>query len=116
MMWEKQAAVNGFWEPQAKGDALEGELVEKREGPYGIQFILKDKEGGLHATKAWKVLISRMDRAKIGDMVRIVYQGKEETAIKGKNPANLFDVFIKRNEPKPAPANPTTDEMVEAFL
>ena len=69
-----------IWLPEREGEILEGEIVEIREGEYGIYAMVKEKTSGLLLrTPAHKLLQSKLNRLSEGDYIRIIYQGSIRT-------------------------------------
>lgn len=93
--WEKQEGAN-IWLPTEEDDKIEGEVVEIVEGTYGNQYVIKEEDGDQVRTPSHKVLQTRMIKAKVGDVVRIVYKGEEPPSVKGQNPTRMYEVFIKK--------------------
>ena len=93
--WEKQES-SSVWEP-AKGEELIGELIGSEDGKFGTQYIIKrESDGESVKMGTWKVLISRMAGAKIGDIVKIVFVGEELPTVRGNKPTKIFEVFIHK--------------------
>lgn len=96
MKWDKQEGTGlGFWKPEEKGEELVGTVSHIEEGEFGTNYTVTDEAGEEHITPAHTVLLDRMQEVVEGDTVRIVYLGMG-VAKKGRNPANLYEVFIGR--------------------
>ena len=77
-----------IWLPEREGEVLEGEIVEIREGEYGIYAMVKEKASGLLLrTPAHKLLQSKLSKLSKGDYIRIIYQGSIRT-ISGRRAEN----------------------------
>lgn len=85
---------------EIKGDSIEGELVNVRDGIYFRQDGSKSKvyeiltEEGVKTVFGSPVLERQMATVRVGDNIRIVYKGKLKT--KTGREANDFDVFLKK--------------------
>lgn len=86
----------GIWLPKDEKDTLEGEVTHiNTEGLYGTQYTIKPKEGGDEVlTPSHKVLQNRMQKAKVGTKVKIVFTGQEAPKIRGQNHTQMYDVFF----------------------
>lgn len=82
------------WKPEKVGDMIEGVLVKAEPSQsydnkvYGIQT----SDGAQFVVFGTTVLDNRMGYVRVGDTVRIVYQGTEKN--KKNQPTKLFDVFL----------------------
>lgn len=87
--WEKvtQGDLPPFWEPRAKGDALEGPITQIRPGQYGKVYTVKDSRKGLHSLKNHRMLDGILEgidpSLKKGDLLRVTYTG-DATGANGK--------------------------------
>lgn len=91
MEWKKQEST-AFWQPEKKGDQIEGTIVRVFDGTYGTHFVISTTEGEF-TTPAHKVLISRMQNMKPNDTVRIIFIGEDLPKVKGQNPTKLYEVY-----------------------
>lgn len=86
----------GIWTPHGVGDLIEGHLMEIKQGQYGPVYMIRPSgEPDAIALPNHQTLLSRMTKAKPGDTIRVVYQGEEPPTIKGRNPTQMYKVFIK---------------------
>lgn len=86
----------GIWMPAEDGDELLGEVTHiDTEGLYGTQYVIKKDDGEEVRTPSHKVLQNRMQKAKVGTSVKIVFTGTEAPKIRGQNPTCMYDVFFK---------------------
>lgn len=82
-----------IWKYEKAGDSVEGKLVSVQEkvGPNdSMMYSIETKEGILNVWGS-AILDSKMILLKVGDIIRITYQGKGE-AKGGKNAPKLFKV------------------------
>lgn len=94
MEWKKQEGL-GIWIPENEGAVLEGEIVNiNSEAQYGTQYTVRTKNGDEILTPSHKVLQNRMQKAKIGTKVRIIYKGTEPPKVKGQNPTEMYEVYF----------------------
>jgi len=88
------------WNPENEGDSIEGILVNKQTGVGQNESNLYTIENvdTRVITSVWgsAVIDSRLVLAKLGEKVRIVYEGKE-TSKKGRV-VKLFKVFRAKRE------------------
>lgn len=86
-----------IWRPEREGELIEGVLTNVQQDVGANESKLYTIESALGITNVWgsTVLDSRMAVVKVGDKVRITYQG---LGIKkgGKNPPKMFKVEIDR--------------------
>lgn len=87
----------GIWKPEEQGDSIEGVLLNKEEGVGSNDSMLYTLEVENKPIGVWgsTVLDPKMVATKIGDKVKIVYDGRGE-AKSGKNAPKLFKVYIDR--------------------
>ena len=85
-----------FWKPEEEGDAVEGVLVKVREAQYGDVYDIELEDGTISTVPTSAVLKNRISSADEGKHIRIVYDGQQQSKIKGRNPTRLFKVFFKK--------------------
>ena len=87
----------GAWKPENKGDEIIGVLinVEKDVGANSSMVYSIEVENKSISVWGSTVLDSKMVAAKIGDKVKIVYDGLGEKQ-PGKNAPKLFNVYVDR--------------------
>lgn len=94
MGWEKQEGA-GIWIPEKEKDELVGEVTFiNTEGLYGVQYTIKKDDGEEVKTPSHKVLQNRMQKAKVGTKVKIVYMGNEPPKVRGQNPTEMYEVYF----------------------
>lgn len=71
-----------------KGQVLQGELVNKRDGQYGKVFDIRTDDGEEKTVFGTTILEDKMQSASIGDEVRITFLGHMETNT-GRNAKNF---------------------------
>ena len=85
----------GVWKPEEEGDHIIGVLVNKEpkdeQAGVSARYYLENKEG-MSFVWGCAVLDNRMQYVKVGDMVRITYEGK--TKNKRNQDVNLFKVEV----------------------
>ena len=96
--WNELKSDSGIWKPEQKDEKLEGEVIEIKQGPYGLQLTVETADGGKVTTPSHKALQTRIGAVKAGDIVRIVFVGTDLPKVKGQNPTRLYSVFIKNPE------------------
>src|SRR3990167_10679978 len=88
-------STGDFWKPESKDDEVVGTLVavEKNVGENNstLYTIQKDDSNNVNVWGS-AVLDSRMKGVRVGEKVRIVYEGLGEKKA-GKNPPKLWRVF-----------------------
>ena len=89
-----------YWKPETKGEEIVGVMVESRnDKDYGLQCRIENKMQDIDVwTPSHRVLQNKLQEAKVGDKLRIIYDGEEETSKQGKNPTKLYRVFRIRTE------------------
>lgn len=93
--WIKQDGA-GLWTPKKIDSELIGVVMAVTNGTYGRQWVIQTKENDEIKTPSHKVLQSRMDKIKEGDVIKIVYKGDEPSKIRGYNPTPIYEVFKKK--------------------
>ena len=93
--WKEIGAAK-VWLPEEEDDEIQGEVLGIQQGAYGMQLVLKTKDGEL-LTPSHKVLQNRLALVKVGDVVKIVYTGKEKSKQKGHQDMSMYSVFVKGN-------------------
>jgi len=94
--WVKDETPNrDFWKPTKEGETLEGTVLEKKQGNFGLQITLKLADGSEVKTPSHKVLQNRLANKEVGQMLRIVYTGQLAPRVRGENPIQTYDVYTK---------------------
>lgn len=93
--WQEVRSDIGIWIPTRKGEQVEGEVIEVRQGLYGMQLIIQNAQGEKITTPSHKALQSRLVNFKVGDLIKIVYQNTDLPKIKGQQGTRLYAVFHK---------------------
>ncbi len=91
----KEVESGNIWKPEKDGEFVEGVLKAARESDmYKGNFIYDlETKAGIVSIFGTAVLNSRMQRTKVGDKLKIVYEGTELPKVKGHNPTKLFKVY-----------------------
>lgn len=85
----------GIWLPENEKDELEGKVTAiNTEGLYGVQYTIKKSDDEEVLTPSHKVLQNRMQKAKVGTQVKIVYTGVEAPKIRGQNATRIYEVYL----------------------
>ena len=94
--WVKQESDFNVWKPTEVKEELSGQVVEIKESDeYGSQYmIVKSGSDEQILTPSHKVLQTRLKKAVVGSIVKIVYEGEEPPAVKGRHPTRIYEVFI----------------------
>lgn len=94
MEFEEMGKGN-YWNPEAEGDVLEGNVTAITESQFEGQmnYTIKQKDGKELVTPTHKVLCGRMTKVAIGDFVRIEYLGAEAPKLKGYQPTRIYRVW-----------------------
>ncbi len=96
MGYEKQEGA-GIWLPKEEKEELVGEVMHiNREGLYGVQYTIKKDDGDEVLTPSHKVLQNRMQKADVGEKVKIVFIGTEPPKIRGQNPTTIYEVYFDK--------------------
>ena len=75
--WEEiRPALPDIWLPKSISDELEGAIVSLGEGQYGLYAVIHCGDGREVRTPSHRILQSRLEDCKVGDRVKIIYQGK----------------------------------------
>lgn len=94
--WEEDSGdLAPFWKPEKEGDTLEGKIVEIRDGKFGKIFTIEKEDGSEIATPSHKMLQNRLGSRSKGDMVKIVYEGRDIPTVKGQNGMEKYKTFHK---------------------
>ena len=94
--WQELKSSGQYWEPQNKGDSLEGQVTEVRQGLFGQQWVIKTAKNEDMITPSHKVLQARMSQVNVKDTVRIVYDGTLPPQVRGQNETRMYKVFRKQ--------------------
>ena len=95
-MWKEQTSGdNSIWLPQKVSEEILGEVISVQEaGKYGRQMVIRDEKLGKSlTTPSHKVLQARLSNIKVGDLVKIVYDGEQPPRVRGENPIKMYRVF-----------------------
>ena len=96
--WVKQEQ-SLIWIPEQPGEKLVGEIIGQEEGTYGTQYVVKREDDGEEIrTPSHRALQSRMAKAKVGQLVKIVFKEEMPPSIRGNNPTKIYDVYLKDKE------------------
>ena len=85
-----------FWKPEAEGESVEGTLLKVREGQYGPLYDVETADGTVVTIPTSAVLQNRISQGDESKEVKIVFDGMQQSKIKGRNPTKLFRVFFKK--------------------
>jgi len=94
--WEERTGGAPFWRPNQEGDSIEGTLIKVRKGTYGDVYDIETKDGEMITVPSSAVLANRISEADEGKYIRIVFDGLQQSKIKGRNPTKLFKVFFRK--------------------
>ena len=115
-MEEWKTIEPGVWKPQRQGEQITGILVSKvpedENTGLSARYYLETPRGMFFVWNT-AVLEDRMQYAKIGDKVRITYEGK--TKNKRNQDVNLFKVEIARQTDTPIPNDDPEKEESDRF-
>ena len=100
MAYEK--VETSAWKPENKGDEIEGQLLEIKGNVGANNSMIYTLGVENKPITVWgsTVLDPKMLGVKIGDQIKIVYEGLGE-ASPGKNAPKLFEVFVDRTPTPP---------------
>ena len=88
----------GIWKPEQKGEEITGVLVSKapkdENTGYSAKYYL-DTTKGMYLVWGSAVIDDRMQYVKIGDMIRVTYEGK--TKNKRNQSVNLFTIEVAQD-------------------
>lgn len=99
MVYEEVIAESNIWIPVVDGEQIEGTVIDKIEGQYGIQLVL-NSEGNEIKTPSHKVLQARLEKIEKGDKIRITYKGEVPPSIRGQNPTKIYKLEKDNPEEK----------------
>jgi hypothetical protein len=92
--WTEVKSDTGLWNPATKGEQVEGEVVEIKQGQFGgIQIVLETAQHVKVTTPSHRALQSRLKGFQVGDFIKIVFTGTDLPKLKGNNPTRLYTVF-----------------------
>lgn len=94
--WEEVPAGGSIWLPEKAGDVLIGEVLSRRDGNYGPQWLIKRGEKDELYTPSHKVLQARMENVAIGAIVRIEKLEAVPPKVRGQNPTTMYKVSVKK--------------------
>lgn len=85
------------WKFEKDGDFIEGVLVKIQEGVGANNSMLYQIETPEGVKSVWgsAILDSRMGLVKVGDQIKITFQGLGESK-PGKNPPKIFKVEVDK--------------------
>jgi hypothetical protein len=86
---------SNFWEPKKENDEIQGVIISKENGDYGIKVIIETSDKKQVVLPSHKVLQNRLQGTKPGDLIRVVYIRQELPSQKGYKPTNIYKVFTK---------------------
>ncbi len=95
MSWEEQKGSE-FWMPKESGESLEGKVIQIFQGNYGNLYIIEKDDGNRIVTPSHKLLQSRLQKVKEGDVVKVVYEGEEPPTQKGHSPTKIYKVYVEK--------------------
>ena len=84
-----------YWKPKV-GEEILGEIMKRYDGKYGSQWVIQTSDGTEWSTPSHKHLQARLERAKIGDKVKVVYERNDPPKARGENPMAVYKVYIKK--------------------
>ena len=91
----------GVWKPEKEGDYIIGVLVNKEPkdeiSGLSARYYLENAEG-MFFVWGCAVLDDRLQYVKVGDKIRITFEG--ETTNKRNQKVNLYRVDVAANEPE----------------
>ena len=88
----------GIWKPEKEGENIIGVLVSKEPRDENTGFSARyylDTKDGMFLVWGTAVIDDRMQYVKVGDRIRITYEGK--TKNKRNQDVNLFKIEISEN-------------------
>ena len=89
------------WSKVVPGETITGKYIGTRTDDYDkINWILRDEEGQEHILNHCGSLARKMSFAKKGQVLEIVYEGKETVKLKkyGTKPVHQFKVYCTSDE------------------
>jgi hypothetical protein len=93
--WKECTGNQGLWLPTEKGATIEGEVVEIKQGQYGLQLTIADVKGNKVQTPSHRALQARLNEFVIGDGIKIVFLGVDLPKIKGQSGVHLYQAYRK---------------------
>jgi len=92
--WEEVADSN-YWNPVIEGESVEGIITLVNKDDFGLKVTI-ESNGKAIVLPSHKVLQSRLQTCKVGDMIKVIFEKKELPKIKGHNPTNIYKVLTKK--------------------
>jgi hypothetical protein len=87
--WEEVGKLT-LWKPTKEGETLTGKVVSERtHEKFGKSWTIETSDGEI-TTPSHAVLQNRLSNIKIGDKVRITYQGTQPAKIRGNSPTVMY--------------------------
>jgi hypothetical protein len=96
-IWSEVSDSN-FWKPEKENEEIEGVVISKETGDYGLKVILETSPNNFITLPSHKVLQSRLQQVAIGDKIKVVFLKKELPKIKGHQPTNIYKILIEKEE------------------
>ena len=96
------------WKPENKGDSLEGVLIAKepKTADIGAKYTIENK-GGAFLVWGTAVLDDRMNQVKVGQELRITFDGVKK--LEGAKTLNLFEVDVAKTKQELEAETPVDD-------
>lgn len=90
--YEEVGKLN-LWKPTKEGDVLEGKVVsEMTHASFGKSWGI-ETANGTYNTPSHKLLQNRFSSIKIGDKVKIVFEGTQPSKVRGQSPMALYTLL-----------------------
>jgi len=94
--FEEVEGNSDLWLPEI-GETIQGVIIDKIEGSFGLQVLIEGINKERWLTPSHKVLIERISKCEIGDVVIISLRKEELPTVKGQNPTKIYKVLRKLN-------------------
>lgn len=87
----------GVWKPENKGDSIIGALISKepKDENVSAKYHVEDTNGDLFLVWGSAILDNRLQHVKIGQKIKIVYNGKTKNQ-RGQD-LNLYEVAVAKS-------------------
>lgn len=92
--WVEKTGGN-FWQPKEEGDEIQGKLIEIRDGTFGKVYDIEQEDKTILTVPTSTYLQNRITPKDVGKTMRLVFEGLQQSKIKGRQAARIFRVFTK---------------------
>lgn len=92
--WEEIRESN-FWSPKNKGEAVEGVIISMETDNFGLKVTVEQSDKKMVVLPSHAVLQSRIKNCKVGEIIKVIFEGQDLPKVKGRNPTNIYKILKK---------------------